>query len=265
MLHNYLRIAWRNLTRDATYTIINLSGLAIGFLCCILIALYIHDELSYDSFHEKGDRIVLIGPGDPDDPSSRGMSTSYPLGDALVSDLSFVQKTVRVFRGSGEASKDGRAFREVKGTFHVGESFFEVFDFPLLRGNPVTVLARPNTAVVSRAFAEEYFGDEDPVGQTLHVRRNGEHTYEITGVAESRRTSYLDFNILLSFATTDFEARLGDTGGSVCFRRLPSLRNRQRPLISTRPCPIWCGSTTERILRRSILQLPFQASTCRTW
>lgn len=68
MLRNYLKIAWRNLTRDATYTVINLSGLAIGFLCCILIALYVYDELSYDTFHENGDRIVLIGTGDLENP-----------------------------------------------------------------------------------------------------------------------------------------------------------------------------------------------------
>ncbi len=225
MLRNYLKIAWRNLTRDATYTVINLSGLAVGFLCCILIALYVHDELSYDTFHENGERVVLIGAGSVENASQMNMSTSYPLGDALVSDLPIVEKTVRVlWPGSGDVSEDGRVFREVEGVFHVGAAFFEMFDFELLRGDPEAVLSRPNTAVISREFAEQHFGDADPIGETIHARRYGEREYEITGIAESQRNSYLDFNILLSLASTGYAESHGDLWGGRMFQTFALLQ-----------------------------------------
>ena len=207
MLRNYLTIALRALRRNAIYSAINVVGLTLGVACCILIALYVQDELSYDAFHEEADRIVFVGKGQAGQPQSQGsMATPYPLAGALKTDVSAVDETVRVlWPGSGEVSADGQVFTEEDGVFHVGAAFLDVFSFPLVRGSVETALQEPNTAVVTPAFAEKYFPGQDPIGQTFEARRYGDHTYRITAVAETRENSYLDFNALLSFSTLRYD------------------------------------------------------------
>lgn len=219
MLRNYLKIIARRLWRERSYAVLNLTGLAVGFACCLLIALYVYDELSVDNFHEGAERIVLVGTEGRDGARGQGsLATPYPLGDALRNELPSVEETVRVlWPGPGEVSVDGRSFTEEEGVFHVEAPFFEVFSFPLLHGDPATVLREPNTAVVTPAFAEKHFPGEDPVGKTFYSRRYGEHEYRITGIAESREHSYLDFNVLLSFSTLGYADSHADLWGGRMF------------------------------------------------
>lgn len=213
MLRNYLKVAARTLWREKGITTINLVGLTIGFACSVLIGLYVYEELSYDNFHEDANRIVFVGTQDIDgSPANAGMATPYPLASALKTDLPFIVETVRVlWPSSGEVSVNGQSFAEEGGVFHVERSFFEVFSFPLLRGDPQTVLREPNTAVVTPEFADKHFPGQDPIGKTFYSRRYGEYEYRVVGVAESRENSYLDFNVLLSFSTLDYAQSHADS------------------------------------------------------
>ena len=212
MLRNYLLIAYRTLKRRKGYAFINVFGLAVGLACCILIAMYVQSELSYDDFHEHADRLVAVAGG------SFGLATPYPLADALESELPSVERAVRMmWPGSGEVSRDGQSFTEEDGVFHAGADFFELFSFPFVRGTPRGALSAPNTAIISEELAAKYFPDDNPVGQTLTIDDRGQHTYRITGVARSRGDSYLDFNAVLSFSTLDYAATHADAWGASMF------------------------------------------------
>lgn len=227
MIRNYLKVAGRALWREKSYAAINLLGLAVGFACCLLIAGFVSEELSYDNFHEDAEQIVFVGSGGA---GERGRPTPYPLGTVLKSDLPIVEEVVRIlWPGDGEVGADGQSFAEEEGVFHVGASFFEVFSFPLLRGSPKAVLQEPNTAVVTPEFAEKHFPGEDPIGKTFYARRYGEHEYRITGVAESREHSYLEFNALLSFSTTDFAESHADSWGAYMFLTFAKLQDGIAP------------------------------------
>jgi putative ABC transport system permease protein len=199
MLRNYLIVAWRTLQRNPTYTALNTGGLALGLACCVLIALYVQDELSYDDFHEKADRLVLVASETED---GREMSSPYPLADALEREGPSVKQAVRTWGASSskpeQVSHDGETFAEERHIFHAGEQFFELFSFPLVEG--AAALGEPNTAVVSKRLATKYFPEESPVGQRLWVAGR-DAPYRITGVARSRENSHFDFNALLSFST----------------------------------------------------------------
>ncbi len=219
MIKNYLTIAYRNLKRRPGYTFINVFGLALGLACCILIALYVRDELSYDDFHENAERLVFVGRQSSfADEMSRGMSTPSPLAGALNRELPSVEETMRMlYPGPGRIRRDEERLGEVEGTMAVEPAFFDIFSFPLVTGDPQTALQRPNTAVISEELAQRYFPDENPLGQTLQIAYYGEHAYEITGVARSRDNSYLDFNVLLSFSTFDYAENLADSWRSSMF------------------------------------------------
>ncbi len=226
MLRNYLTIAYRNLKRNKAYTLINVGGLAVGLACCILIALYVRDELSHDDFHEHAERIIFVGKQSSfGGEMSRGTSTPSPLAGALEAELPGVEETMRMlYPGTGRISRDEKWLGEAEGTMAVEPAFFEIFSFPLVTGDPQTALRRPNTVVISEELAQRYFPSENPIGQTLQIAYYGEHTYEITGVARSRDNSYLDFNALLSFSTFDYAENLADSWRSSMFLTFALLR-----------------------------------------
>ena len=230
MIRNMLTITARALWRERGYTALNLIGLTIGFACCILIARYVQAELSYDTFHEDAQQIVYVG--SEQEGGERGRATPYPLADALQSDLPSVQEAVRVlWPGSGDVRADEQdAFAEEEGVFHAEASFFEVFSFPMVRGNPRTALQEPNTAVVTPAFAAKHFPGEDPIGKTFTARRYGEHEYRITGIAETRENSYLDFGALLSSSTLRYDdGGYDDAWGASMFVTFARLADEATP------------------------------------
>src|SRR5699024_10471967 len=218
MLKNYLEIAFRNLKRQKGYTFINLFGLAVGLACCILIALFVRDELSHEDVHQKADRIVAIGmqyrSGD-----DAFLSTPYPLAVALESEASGVANAIRTtWPGSGYLSIDGHDFQEAEGVFHAEEGFFDLFSFPFLKGNPEHALREPNTAIISKKLAQKYFPNENPVGKTLYAKIFGKHTYHIIGVAQSNDKSFLDFNAVISFFMHDYADTHAEAWGSSMYQ-----------------------------------------------
>lgn len=201
MFRNYLTVAIRNLLRHKTYSVINIAGLAIGMACCIVILLLVRHELSFDTFHEKGDRIYRIylkaSFGDKDIFTS---NTYGPMGQALVEDYPEVVDFTRFFYTSWSGKflvhyKGRRLFLEE--TKYAEPSFFKVFDFELASGDPKTALREPYSAVLTQDAAQKIFGNENPVGKVF--QRDGKTSYTVTGVLKNMpKNSHLQFDMLLS-------------------------------------------------------------------
>ncbi len=212
MLKNYLKIALRNVNRHRGYAFINIFGLAVGLACCLLILLFVQDELSFDRFHEKADRIYRV---EMDIPAAQGTQrwdrALLPLGPLMQDAFPEIERVVRLsHRDKRLIQVDDTRFYEDAFVF-AEPSFFEVFDFELLQGNP-SDLARPYTVILTETMAAKYFGPDDPVGRTLEVASRWEQqaeAYEVVGVmADIPHNSHVQARFLASFAT--LEAKAGD-------------------------------------------------------
>ena len=169
MFRNYFKVATRNLVKHKFYAIINVLGLAIGMTCCLLIFFYVQHELSYDTFHTKADRIyrVVTDIKTPTETLNIGV-TSAPMPAYMKSDLPEVEDMVRLDDAGLLIQRSEQTFQEDESMF-ADSTFFQVFDFPLLRGNSNTALAAPFSIVLTEDAAKQYFGDEDPMGQRLRM------------------------------------------------------------------------------------------------
>lgn len=201
MFNNYFKITIRNFRKHKIYSFINLSGLAVGLACCILILSYVHFELSYDSFHSRSKNIYRLAiNGHLSNRAFNLACTNGPPGPTLTRDLPEVEDSVRIrhlYRNTVKY-KD-KEFAEENG-FWAGASFFEIFSFRLLQGDPKTALKNPHTVVIATSIAERYFGDENPIGKIL--RFNDRDDFTVTGVLEDvPPNSHLNFDMLCSFAT----------------------------------------------------------------
>ncbi len=182
MLKNYLKTAIRNITRHKGYSFINLAGLAVGLAVCILILLWVQDELRYDRFHENGDRIYRALEHEN---LSNGNVLTYPLfppafGPALKNDYPEVLETVRfrtprgriVTVGDNSFYEDGLAFAD--------PALLTVFSFPLIKGNSEKALLNPDSMVITETMAVKYFDTSDPMGKMVRV--DNIHEFQVTGV-----------------------------------------------------------------------------------
>lgn len=202
MFKNYLKIAWRNLTKNKGYSIINIGGLAIGMACFLVIAMFIKNEVSYDSYHEKKDAIYrIVHHGSPDNLEDRWVWGNAPVGPALKKDFSEVVEIVQ-FSGRSDIllSYNERSFQEGN-VFYVTETVFNIFSWPLLSGNPKTALKDPYSIVLTQSTAKKYFGNEDPMGKTINGvgGRANDGPYTVTGVMKDiPANSHFTFDVLLS-------------------------------------------------------------------
>jgi putative ABC transport system permease protein len=201
MFKNYLKIAWRNIARHKGYSFINIFGLAAGIACCILIMVWVQDELSYDRFNAKADRIYRVYQRLTLNGQARTAPvTSAPLAPALRQSFPEVEQAARIFSLGNMTVKYGeKEFRELHISY-ADASFFSIFTLPLLEGNANSALAAPNSMVISEKTARKYFGSEQPIGKTLKFGDG--QTYTVTGIMkEIPGNFHLTFNILCSFAT----------------------------------------------------------------
>ncbi len=201
MIRHYLKTALRNLLRHKGYTAINILGLSVGLACCLLIGLYVQNELSYDRYHEKADRIYRLANHIAGASFENGIAkVSGPWGPEARAEIPEVEAACRfIFVGEALLEKGGERYYEPNGLF-ADPSVFEVFSWPLLEGRPEEALREPRTLVLTRPFAEKYFGDESPLGKTLTVNQDAE--YRITGVVEAPpANSHFTFDFLLSMAS----------------------------------------------------------------
>ncbi len=200
MLKNYFKIALRNLLRHKAYSGVNIFGLAAGLTCCLFILMYVQNKLSYDRFHENADRVYRIV---PDLETPRGLrelaQSSPPLAAALKAKFPEIQETARLVRTRGLFAVGENRFYENQ-VFYSDETIFDVFTYPLQQGDPATALVEPNSIVLTQELAQKYFGDADPMNQTLLI--NNERSLKVTGVfAPIPGTTHLPFSALISHKT----------------------------------------------------------------
>ena len=208
MLKNYLLVALRTLRKQKLYGTINVLGLGLGIACCVLIAAYVWDELHYDQFHDNADRIqrVRVERIAADGSEELTANSSAPMAPAALETIPEIEAIVRVRRRSSASSfvVYGETRQYEDRAIVADSSFFRVFDgFRLLRGNPATALTEPYTVVVTASTAARYFGDTDPIGETMEV--DGADV-RVTGIAEDPpSTSHFTFDFVVSLATLDSE------------------------------------------------------------
>jgi putative ABC transport system permease protein len=197
MLRNYLTTAWRTLRRRPGFTALNIAGLALGLACCLSIGLYVHHELSYDQHHTRADRIHRVVQNTDGDGTAWVGGAMAPL---LDEDFPQIEEIVRFHRANTPVRRpDEQQIIEERHFIYADSSAFDVFDFPLVQGDPATALARPSTVVLTEEAATRHFGDQDPMGQTLLA---GDRELTVTGVmADLPATTHMAVDMMTSLAT----------------------------------------------------------------
>lgn len=209
MFSNYIKIAWRNLTRHRAYSFVNIFGLATAIACCLLIVLHVQDELRFDGFHGKADRIFRVVEKriSPEQGARQVAYTMPPLAEALKNDFAEVEDAVRLFQGWRLTAGDSDERLIVRKYFFTDNSFFNIFDFKLLHGEASRAFAEPGSVVLTRTSAQKLYGAKNPVGQTLKLDAEdfpefGETEFRVTGVVENApHNSHIDFRLLISMNT----------------------------------------------------------------
>jgi putative ABC transport system permease protein len=198
MLKNYLKIALRNIIRHKSYSFINITGLAIGMACCILILLWIQDELSYDKFHENADNIYRVaGEQQYSDGSvDKFAVTPEALAAALKKEYPEVIYSTKISRTRGGLFKyDDNSFYE-RSVAYTDEFFFRIFKFPFIKGDSKIALSNPYSIVITRDIANKYFGNDDPIGKTIIF--NNAYNLSVTGIIENiPHNSHLKFDFFI--------------------------------------------------------------------
>jgi len=203
MLRNYLIVGLRRLLRNPMYSAINLMGLAIGLAVCAIIFLWVQDELGYDRFHEKAERIFRVERKvDFRDIHGQAPMTAGPYGQAMVRDYPEVENFCRMDTDEIAIRDATQTYRRQRVVFS-DNSIFEIFDFRLRRGDPGSALKEPRTLVLTEEKAAQYFGEADAVGQTLTVDWNGSLLdFQVTGILEKvPANSHVHFEVLASLST----------------------------------------------------------------
>ena len=202
MFRNYLKIAWRNIVTNRAYSAINIGGLAMGMAATLLILQYVAFERSYDRFHEHADRIFRVKAQrfEKGVLSTEWAGGPFAVGNHLKDEFQEVEGYVKVnVRNNLLLEANNRKYKVGQGAFTT-PSFFSVFSYPLLTGNPKTALAEPNTGVISVALAKRLFGSRNPLGQVITIER--EFPIRVTGVYQNfPKNSHLEADYLMSFST----------------------------------------------------------------
>jgi len=208
MFKNYCRLAWRNLLVNKGYTLINIVGLAMGLSVCLFILLFIFHETSYDRQHAGSDRLYRVATAFKSQKDiSAIVSSNANVAAGLKAEMPEVEQAGRLMQPGNDGSlvleyQDGgqrKTFYEKKG-YYVDASFFDLFAYRWLRGDARTVMAVPNTAVVSRELAIRLFGRSDPIGRSF---RAGNGVFTVNGVFERLGPSHIDADLFLNMDNED--------------------------------------------------------------
>jgi len=196
MFRNYLRVAYRNLWKDKGFSAINIVGLAAGLATCLLIALFVTDELSYDKYNEKAGSIYRIhsdlklnGAG------MNAVVVPAPMGPALVKEYPQIEKYVRLIDNHDMLVKKGDETIMEHHSVFADSSLFDVFTLPMVAGDPRTALTQPFSMVISESMAKKYFANANPIGKSLLTSNTT--SYKITGVIKDMPAqSHVHFNFI---------------------------------------------------------------------
>ncbi|HLF62541.1 MAG TPA: ABC transporter permease [Saprospiraceae bacterium] len=206
MLKNYFKIAFRNLTHNKGYSFINLFGLTIGITCCLLIGLYIANELSFDTYHTNADRIWRVSRKFTNKDGSMQLYLGHlapPFAPLLKNDFPDIEEATRLFSYTATFRHGDQLY--IEDQFYAAEpNLFKIFDIPMIAGDPATALNDPLSMILSESTAKKYFGknylDQDPIGQTMKFDSRAD--FKITGIYKDfPYNSHMHPEILASFAT----------------------------------------------------------------
>ncbi len=210
MLKNYLKVALRIILRHKGYSLINITGLAIGMACCIVVWLYVGSERGYDTYHQDADRIFRVA---MELSTSTGTSkyavTAPPVAPTLRSEFPQVQYAARIlYLETTRLVKRGDKMFYEGGFVYADQDIFNVLTIPFLRGNPEEALDRPGTLVIPQRLAQKYFGNEDPIGQTLNLDGRD---HVITGVVgKPPANTHFQFDTFVSMEGLRDQAWMSD-------------------------------------------------------
>jgi len=205
MLRNYFIVALRNIIKQKFYSLINILGLTIGIVATMFIILYVMDELSFDRFHEKIDRMYRVGlNGKLAGQEVHVNATPPPLAAALADEVPGVEQSLRIWEwGDVVIRYEDKVFTEDL-IFHTDSNFFKFFSFKLLEGDPETALKEPNSMVLTESVARKFFGDDEKLGKII-IFSNDNKSMKVTGVVQDPpANSHFKFNYLVSFSSNDF-------------------------------------------------------------
>jgi len=218
MLKNYIKIALRNMKRQKGYSFINISGLAIGMACCILILLYVTDELSYDKFHKNRDRIYRINAISSIGATSRQYATVPPaLAPGLADSIPEIEASTRLMEIPSLRGRYNDNSIEIADCFFVDPAFFNIFTYEFVEGVPESVFENPDSIVITEETADQIFGDESPMGETIDLGNS--RLVQIKGVIKNvPKNSHIQFNALLPLSfIRDRDGRPADFSDAAYF------------------------------------------------
>ena len=195
MFKNYFKTAWRNLSKNKVFTLLNITGLSISVVVCLLIGIWLKRELSFDNFHPKGSQIFRISNTFKSESESFSQAPSGPaFGVHLPGELPIIKSACRVFPGSSKIKYNDNQFFETN-TISADSNFFSFFGFKLIRGQAAKVLQSPSEVVISEDMAVKYFGKTDPVGKTILI--DDVYPVTVSGVVENAPVnSHIQYNCI---------------------------------------------------------------------
>lgn len=206
MFKTYFKLAYRNMIKDKAYSIINITGLAIGLASSILILLWVQNELSYDKFHKNANQLYRVV-CDFGDSKNAANSAGMPAG--LKAELPVVKNAVRIKPANTTLLQVGDKKFQEDGAFYVDPSFMDMFSYPLVKGDRSTALNQVNSILITQAMATKYFGNEDPIGKI--IRQDNKENLQVTGVlANFPANSDLQFDFIMPMASigkTNFDLK----------------------------------------------------------
>ncbi len=204
MIRNYIKIAFRNLVKNKVFSAINVFGLAIGIASCLIIVLFVQDELSYDRYNEKADRIVrVVFKGMMNGEQMKEAVTMAPTAHTIKNDYPEVEDATRL-RGYGthKITIGDKTFNDGN-LAYVDANFFQIFTLPLIKGDAKTALTEPNTIVITQSMANKYFGNADPIGKILTFK-DWKQAYKVTGVIDKiPANSHFHFDLFGSMVSLE--------------------------------------------------------------
>jgi putative ABC transport system permease protein len=221
MLINYFKIAWRNMMKSKVFSFINIFGLAVGFTCCMLISLYLYNELSYDRYHKNVNELYQLGttfvrPGKTAAPEDNTPNNPSRMGKLMQDEFPEIAATTRLLKAFADdktllqvTSENGdvKSFYETNG-YLADSNFFQLFTYHFVEGSPVNTLGEPNTVVLSKEIADKMFGNSPAINRVVHISSstNGDYDFKVTGVFKPDvKPSHIDARFFMSMTGGNME------------------------------------------------------------
>jgi len=259
MFDNYLKIAIRNLKKQKGYSFINITGLAIGIASCLIIFIYVNEELNYDTYHVDNDRIYRVVEEIESKTAQRNFAPiAWPVAPALVEKYPQIENAARIytFVSTRLVKYEDKIFYEDKFIFAEND-IFKVLTFPFLIGNSESALEKPSTIVITERIANKYFPKENPVGKSIHINNRD---YEITGVMQNfPRNTHLKFDFIASMKTIEDEGWMSNWWGTECYTYIKLRPNVDQELFKSQMINIANDYIGEQIkAREKFYRFPLQ-------